>query len=107
MKRHAYVLLIVLLFCTTAAAQNDPGVPEVPPEQFALLPWGWTPPDPAVLQEIKQAGFNLAGFISPEGLDAVAAARLKAIVIDPSTSVSDAVVDLPATCSPKTPPRGG
>lgn len=93
--RHAGGLLIVLLCWATAAAQNAPALSEVPPEQFAILPWGWTRPDPSVLQEIKQAGFNLAGFISPEGLDAVAAAGLKAIVENGRTSVNDAVTDLP------------
>lgn len=93
--RYALALLICLLWCATAAAQIDSLVPEVPAKQFAILPWGWTPADPAVLREIKRAGFNLAGFVSAEGLDEVAAAGLKAIVSDPSTRVDDAVVGIP------------
>jgi hypothetical protein len=93
--RYAYGLLVGLLFCGSAAAQNEPTVAEVPPEQFAILPWGWTPTDAAALREMKAAGFNLAGFIAPEGLDAVAGTGLKGIVSDPSTTVTDAVGRLP------------
>lgn len=41
------------------------------PEEFAILPWGTTPGEPAVLADIKRCGFNLAGFVRPGDLDAV------------------------------------
>lgn len=83
------LLVGLVVWGSLAEAQQNAGLPVVPPEQFAILPWGRTPPDPAALQELRQAGFNLAGFVPPDGLDAVAAAGLKAIVSDPSTNVGD------------------
>ncbi len=70
----------------TARADNVPA-----PEDFAILPWDWTPGDKAVLAGIKACGFNLAGFVKPEDLDLVAAAGLKGIVATPETHVDDAV----------------
>lgn len=60
------------------------------PEEFAILPWGWTPGDLKALEEIRDCGFNLAGFVAPEHLDLVSLAGLKCIVSDPSTHVGDA-----------------
>jgi len=59
------------------------------PEQFAILPWGWTPGEKDVLETIWDCGFNLAGFVGPDHLDAVSAAGLKCILSDPSIHVSD------------------
>ena len=66
------------------------------PDEFAILPWGNTPGEPAVLEEIRQCGFNLAGFVHPNDLNKVAMAGLQAIVSDESIHVSDmaAVYDL-------------
>ncbi len=69
-------------------------VKRVAPEDFAILPWGGTNPDPAVLKEIADCGFNLAGFVRPEGLDAVKAAGLKCIVSGHNTHVGDAEAGL-------------
>ena len=88
--RAAGLLIAVLICASTAGAQSDAVPPDVPPELFAILPWGRTPADPAVLQEIRRAGFNLAGFVAADGLDAVSAAGLKAIVSDPTVRVGDA-----------------
>lgn len=52
----------------------------VAPEDFAILPWSSVPNDAEVLQGIRDCGFNLAGFVPPEALDAAQAAGLKAIV---------------------------
>jgi hypothetical protein len=60
------------------------------PEEFAVLPWGWTPGDHESLETIRECGFNLAGFVAPEHLDIVAAAGLKCIVSEGSTHVGDA-----------------
>lgn len=65
------------------------------PEDFAILAWGGAPADKAVLADIRDCGFNLAGFVAVDGLDAVAEAGLKCFVSDPSVHVSDSVADLP------------
>lgn len=84
--------LFIALLATgvVAMAQESP----IPPEQFAILPWEGTPGDPAVLDEIRQCGFNLAGFVAPADLDAVQAAGLKAIVSDGLCHVGDAEASL-------------
>lgn len=64
------------------------------PKEFAVLPWGWTPGDPAALKEIRECGFNLAGFVAPEHLDQVHEAGLKGIVSTPDTHVVDAEAGL-------------
>lgn len=68
----------------------------LPPEEFAILPWSWVPADAEVLAGIRDCGFNLAGFVAPEALDAVQAAGLKAIVSGADTHVGDAEAALPA-----------
>ncbi len=67
----------------------------VQPEEFAILPWSWVPADAEVLAGIRDCGFNLAGFVAPEALDAVQAAGLKAIVSGTDTHVGDAEAALP------------
>ena len=57
--------------------------------EFPILPWGCTPGDRKSLESISECGFNLAGFVKPQALDAVAEAGLKAFVIDETTHVSD------------------
>jgi hypothetical protein len=64
------------------------------PEEFAILPWSWIPADREVLDGIRACGFNLAGFVAPEALDAVQAAGLKAIVSAAETNVGDAEAGL-------------
>jgi hypothetical protein len=71
------------------AADGPNDVPRLAPEQFAIFPWGQTPGDADALRGIRECGFNLAGFVAPEHLDAVAAAGLKCIVLTPETSVVD------------------
>ncbi len=58
------------------------------PEEFPILPWGWTAPDDKALKEIKECGFNLAGFVHPSGVKKVEEAGLKCIVSDPRISGS-------------------
>jgi hypothetical protein len=72
----------------------DPHLQYLTPEEFAILPWGNTPGEPAVLADIKRCGFNLAGFVQPGDLDAVREAGLKAIVADESIHVTDAAAGL-------------
>ncbi len=79
----ACVLLLAVGRIIAVAAPNE--VPRLAPEEFAILPWGHTPGDADSLREIRDCGFNLAGFVAPEHLDAVAAAGLKCIVSTPET----------------------
>jgi hypothetical protein len=64
------------------------------PEEFAILPWGWTPGDRRALEEIRECGFNLAGFVSPEHLELVREVGLKCIVSEGSVHVGDAEAGL-------------
>ncbi|MBN2312191.1 MAG: hypothetical protein JXR94_24645 [Candidatus Hydrogenedentes bacterium] len=65
-----------------AWTQEPPPAEDLPPEDFVIMPWGGSPSDPDTLREIRACGFNLAGFITPDGVEAVAQAGLKCIVID-------------------------
>ncbi len=56
---------------------------------FPIMAWNWTPKDPAVLAKMQECGLTVAGFVTPDGLDACAAAGLKAIVSDARTSDYD------------------
>jgi len=60
------------------------------PEEFAILPWSWMEGNKSAFREIRECGFNLAGFVKPENLEKVREAGLKAIVSDPRTHVGDA-----------------
>jgi hypothetical protein len=90
-----WFITISLYTCSgPAALQSIEDVSMLKPEEFAIFPWGETPGDPNVLKEIRECGFNLAGFVEPEHLDLVSEAGLKCIVSDKSTHVSDAVAQL-------------
>lgn len=82
------IIGVCLLVCVPALAQEGTGMPK--PEDFAILPWSWTPGDLAQLEGIRDCGFNLAGFVTPESLDLVEQAGLKAVVSDGPTHVGDA-----------------
>ena len=69
-----------LIAASVSLHGGTPDVPRIAPEDFAILPWGETRADKERLEDIYRCGFNLAGFVSPDGLDAVAAAKLKCIV---------------------------
>lgn len=84
------VTRLFMIVSTLPGAVFAADVKRVAPEDFAILPWGGTKADPAVLKDIAECGFNLAGFVLPEGLDAVHAAGLKCIVSGHNTHVGDA-----------------
>ncbi len=87
-------LLLLAVVSLVVPAYGDDTVPLLKPEEFAVLPWGGTSGDAQVLETIRDCGFNLAGFVAPEHLDAVAAAGLQGIVSDPETHVGDAAAQL-------------
>jgi hypothetical protein len=90
MKRQLIAALLLSLGAT-ALAEDHP--PRVAPEDFAILAWSWIPGDVEVLREIRECGFNIAGFVAPEHLDAVSEAGLQAIVSYGPTHVSDGHID--------------
>lgn len=59
---------------------------DLAPEDFLLMPWGWTPGNEQVMQDIKECGFNMAGFVAPEHVKLVKKTGLKCIVDDPNVS---------------------
>ena len=61
---------------------------------FAVLPWDWPAGGQEMFDQIRDCGFNLAGFVKPEHLDQVRQAGLAGIVSDPSTHVGDAEAEL-------------
>ena len=96
MRNFVCVLLSMGLAASLGAglASADEGMRMLSPEEFAVLPWGWTPNDPQVLETIRDCGFNLAGFVAPDALDNVASAGLKGIVSEGSVHVSDTAAEL-------------
>lgn len=64
------------------------------PEEFPILPWSWIDGDEKTFNEIRECGFNLAGFVRPNALENVCQAGLKAIVFDDKTHVSDKMAGL-------------
>ncbi len=62
-------------------------VPRLTPEQFPLLAWNVARGDTATFARMWECGFNLAGFVPLQDLDAVAAAGLKCFVHEPSIPV--------------------
>jgi len=56
---------------------------------FPILGWGWIPAERQALEGIVGCGINLAGFVHPSDLDAVAGVGLKALVYDPRAAGYD------------------
>ena len=59
-----------------------PKVTAVAPEDFVIMPWGWSAGDESVLKDIKDCGFNLAGIMTPEYVNVAKKVGLKCIVDD-------------------------
>lgn len=57
-------------------------VAAAPEKFFPIMPWNSVPNDPKVIEKIKECGFTVAGFVSPETLRTCREAGLKAIVSD-------------------------
>ncbi len=81
-----FFLAFSLSFCYSQSQKST----RLSPEEFVILPWGWTSGDSAILKDIYDCGFNLAGFVSSDDLGKVLKAGLKAIVSETSTHVDDA-----------------
>lgn len=80
MRSLTKILLRAIGFIALAAHPID----AAPPEQFfPIMPWNNIPNDRAVIGKIKECGFTIAGFVSPETLKTCRKAGIKAIVSDP------------------------
>lgn len=77
----------LLMLGILSAFSQTKNLTRLSPEEFVIMPWDWTPNDSATLRDIYDCGFNMAGFVRTEALDAVARAGLKAIVSDNSTNI--------------------
>lgn len=82
------------LCCNGAGVSAQEGITMLKPEEFAILPWGGTPGDEAAIKEIRECGFNLAGFVAPADLDKVSKAGLQCLVLDGGSHVGDAEAQL-------------
>lgn len=85
--RSAALLILACLCITVPTLRAQDDVPRLTPEQFPLLAWNVARGNPAVFARMWDCGFNLAGFVPIQDLDAVAAAGLKCFVHDPSIPV--------------------
>ena len=79
------MLILGQFLPTPAASASDL---RLTPEQFPILAWNTSPGDRRSLEEMRDCGFNVAGFVRPDQLDDVGAAGLKAIVHDPGTPLA-------------------
>lgn len=70
---------------------GDVKVEKLAPEEFFIMPWGMTPGSTQALKDIKECGFNVAGFVAPEHVKLVKKAGLKCIVRD--TALFDVIHD--------------
>lgn len=61
---------------------------------FAILPWDWPIGDQETFNQMRECGFNLAGFVAPEHLDLVKQAGLKGIVFERNNQVGNAEAQL-------------
>ena len=69
-------------------------IPMLTPEEFPILPWSWTEGDKNTFDDIRECGFNLAGFVKPNALETIRKAGLKGIVSDKNTHVTDEAAQL-------------
>jgi hypothetical protein len=83
------VLVSVLLSRDSAFSQQFASPLPVSPHEFAVMPWDRVSSVAEVLQGIKDAGMNMAGFCRPEDVDLVRAAGLTCILEDPKLGAYD------------------
>src|SRR2546421_5204534 len=69
---------IAIALCSSNLSAADDGE-----SFFPIMAWNHAPGDPAVLAKMHDCGLTVAGFVTPQNLDLVHAAGMKAIVSDP------------------------
>ena len=87
-----FFALSILSLTVSAGPGPVPAIPD--PSVFAILPWGPNDCSLEAYQSMRDAGFNLAGFVPPDNLDNVQKAGLKAFVQTNETLVDDAMNNL-------------
>jgi hypothetical protein len=87
-------LAALLALLALSLARTEVAAQMVKPEDFAIAPWSWVSPDRFQLEGVRDCGFNVAGFCTPEALDLVQELGMKCFVYDPTTSVGDAEAGL-------------
>ena len=70
---------LVVVAMSTALLQAADTPDRVSPADFAIVAWRVNA-DPVALREVYECGFNVAGFVTPGDLDAVAAAGLQGVI---------------------------
>lgn len=76
--------LFLILFVACPWLQGDEVTSFLSPEEFVIIPWGHVPDDAEVIQTIRDCGFNIAGLVSAETLDALQVSNLQGIYYDAS-----------------------
>lgn len=80
MKLLAKTVFLGIGFVLVAALPIHAAVSDV---FFPIMPWNEVPDDPAIIGKIKECGFTIAGFVSPEALTTCQKVGIKGIVYDP------------------------
>src|SRR6185437_2461274 len=73
---HFIKSILFVLFGTLSLSAAEPE------KFFPVMPWNDIPNDRAVIDKIKECGFTVAGFVSPETLKTCRKAGIKGIVYD-------------------------
>ncbi len=82
-----FIIGVFMLGILSAFSQTK-NTSRLSPDEFVIMPWDWPANDSATLKDIYDCGFNMAGFVSTDALDAVTQAGLKAFVSDNSIRVA-------------------
>ncbi|MGV3534058.1 MAG: hypothetical protein ACO1QR_16940 [Chthoniobacteraceae bacterium] len=82
MRLHSLLCFALVVSLACRALSDDSLV-------FPVMAWNHAPNEPAVLQQMKDCGITIAGFVAPGTLDAVHAAGMRAIVSDPRVNGYD------------------
>lgn len=89
MNRWLVLFLSFSLSSGHLLAQQFPHPQPVAAQEFAIMAWNNAPSDPARLQEMKDAGMNIAGFCKAEDVERIHAADLACFLDDPRLSSYD------------------
>lgn len=81
-QRISILLLVVFTLVRAGRGQTVHQVKPVSPRDFVIMAWGTSPSDPQQLAGMKEAGLNVSGFCSLQGLDRAEAAGLSCFVDD-------------------------
>ena len=89
MKGWFATVAIAFLVQGSLLAQQFPHPQPATPRDFVVMPWDNTPSDPELLQGMKDAGMNMAGFCGAKDVERVRAAGLTCVLRDPRLSNYD------------------